>query len=186
MTSPQHPGPGAEESFRDSLGIVSQEGKRRWLFPKAPRGRFHNARIAMSAVLLLILFGVPFIRIGGHPFFLFNVLERKLILFGTLFGPHDFYLVGLSAITAHHLHHSLHGGIRTPVLRLGLSANGVHGDGLPEDRLLCGRGPPGTSTSRRLTLEREEILPQIGEICDLRSPVVPHREHAPRLHRGRG
>jgi cytochrome c oxidase accessory protein FixG len=100
MTSPQHPGPGAEESFRDSLGIVSQEGKRRWLFPKAPRGRFHNARIAMSAVLLLILFGVPFIRIGGHPFFLFNVLERKLILFGTLFGPHDFYLVGLSAITA--------------------------------------------------------------------------------------
>ena len=99
MTTPHHPGSGAEESFRDSLGIVSQEGKRRWLFPKAPHGRFHNARIAISVLLLLILFGVPFITVGGHPFFLFNVLERRLILFGTLFGPHDFYLVGLSAIT---------------------------------------------------------------------------------------
>ncbi len=99
MTSSAEGGPGPEESFRDSLGIVSQEGKRRWLFPKAPRGRFHRARIAVSALLLLILFGVPFITIGNHPFFLFNFLQRKLILFGTVFGPHDFYLVGLSVIT---------------------------------------------------------------------------------------
>ena len=99
MTSSETSGPGPEESFRDSLGIVSQEGKRRWLFPKAPQGRFHRARIVVSALLLLILFGVPFIKIGQHPFFLFNFLERRLILFGTVFGPHDFYLVGLSVIT---------------------------------------------------------------------------------------
>jgi cytochrome c oxidase accessory protein FixG len=99
MTSPETSAPGPEGSFRDSLGIVSEEGKRRWLFPKAPQGRFHRARIALSALLLLILFGVPFIKIGQHPFFLFNFLERKLILFGTVFGPHDFYLVGLSVIT---------------------------------------------------------------------------------------
>ncbi|MBK7258845.1 MAG: cytochrome c oxidase accessory protein CcoG [Ignavibacteriae bacterium] len=99
MTSSEQSGPGPEGSFRDSLGIVSQEGKRRWLFPKAPSGRFHRARIAMSALLLLILFGIPFIKIGNHPFFLFNFLQRKLILFGTVFGPHDFYLVGLSVIT---------------------------------------------------------------------------------------
>ena len=99
MTSTEKSGPGPEGSFRDSLGIVSEEGKRRWLFPKAPSGRFHRARVGMSALLLLILFGVPFVRIGNHPFFLFNFLERKLILFGTVFGPHDFYLVGLSVIT---------------------------------------------------------------------------------------
>ena len=96
MTSSEKSGPGAEESFRDSLGIVSEEGKRRWLFPKAPQGRFHRARIAMSSLLLLVLFGVPFITIDNHPFFLFNFLQRKLILFGAVFGPHDFYLVGLS------------------------------------------------------------------------------------------
>lgn len=99
MTQQEQPGNGTEEAFRDSLGIVSQEGKRRWIFPKAPRGRFHRARIAMSALLLLVLFGTPFVRVDGHPVFLFNFLERKLILFGTVFGPHDFYLVGLAAIT---------------------------------------------------------------------------------------
>jgi len=90
---------GVDQNFRDSLGIVSQEGKRRWLFPKAPSGRFHRARIAVSVLLLVILFGTPFIRVDGHPSMLFNVLDRKLILFGNMFGPYDFYLVGLAAIT---------------------------------------------------------------------------------------
>ena len=88
-----------EETFRDSLGIVSEEGKRRWLFPKAPSGRFHRARIAVSALLLVVLFGTPFVTVDGHPYMVFNILDRKLILFGNLFGPHDFYLVGLAVIT---------------------------------------------------------------------------------------
>ncbi len=100
MTARQAPPrPDGEETFRDSLGIVSEEGKRRWLFPRAPSGKFHRARIAASVLLLVVLFGTPFISVNGHPFMLFNVLDRKLILFGNIFGPHDFYLVGLAAIT---------------------------------------------------------------------------------------
>ena len=87
------------EAFRDSLAIVSQEGKRRWVFPKQPQGRFHRARVAVSALLLLVLFGTPFLKVEHHPFMLFDVMHRKLILFGTMFGPHDFYLVGLALIT---------------------------------------------------------------------------------------
>ncbi|HEY3252044.1 MAG TPA: cytochrome c oxidase accessory protein CcoG, partial [Ignavibacteria bacterium] len=47
---------------------------------------------------LAVLFGFPIIKISGHPFVLFNVLERKFILFGYAFGPHDFYLFVLAII----------------------------------------------------------------------------------------
>ena len=122
-------------SFRDSLGIVSKEGKRRWIYPKRIVGRFYRCRTALSLLLLAVLFGRPFLRIDGHPFMLFNVLERKFILFGQVFGPHDFYLFGLASDHARRLHHSLHRGLRPALLRLGLPADRLHGDGVPEDRL---------------------------------------------------
>lgn len=88
-----------DPSFRDQLGIVSAEGKRQWIYPKAPSGRFHRARIAVSCLLLAVLFGVPFIRMHGHPFMLFDITERKFILFGLIFGPHDFFLLALAMIS---------------------------------------------------------------------------------------
>lgn len=90
--------PESGEAFRDSLGIVNRDGKRRWVYPQKPAGRLHRLRVAVTLLLLAILFGAPFLRVDGHPMFLFNLIDRKLILFGTVFGPHDFYLVGLMVI----------------------------------------------------------------------------------------
>lgn len=87
------------ESFRDSLGIVEKSGARKWVYPKEPKGRFTNARNVFSGILLLILFGMPFIKVNGHPFMLFDIIHRKFILFGFAFGPQDFYLLGLAMIT---------------------------------------------------------------------------------------
>lgn len=87
------------EGYRDSLGIVSTEGKRKWVYPKQPRGRFYRWRTLLSVFLLLILFGTPFITVAGHPLFLFDIPHRKFILFGQMFGPHDFFLFGLMFIT---------------------------------------------------------------------------------------
>lgn len=92
-------GPAPEETFRDTLGIVSSEGKRKWIYPKQPSGFYYRARTVLSVLLLAFLFGTPFVTVNGHPFMLFNVLERKFILFGTAFGPHDFYLFVLLMIT---------------------------------------------------------------------------------------
>ncbi|MBP1653492.1 MAG: cbb3-type cytochrome c oxidase accessory protein CcoG, partial [Bacteroidetes bacterium] len=89
----------AAESFRDSMTIVSKEGKRSWVYPKQPSGRYYRWRTVVSVLLLAFLFGAPFLRMHGQPYFLFNVIERKFILFGTVFGPHDFYLLALSLIT---------------------------------------------------------------------------------------
>lgn len=87
-----------DESFRDSISTISEKGKRVWIYPKKPKGKFTNARSIVSILLLMVLFITPFIKINGHPFFLFNVIERKFILFGMAFGPQDFYLFVLIMI----------------------------------------------------------------------------------------
>lgn len=87
------------ETFRNQLATVTSDGKRKWVYPKKPRGRFHNARLIVSAILLFILIATPFFKVNGHPFMLFDFLNRKFILFGVLFGPHDFYLLVIAMIS---------------------------------------------------------------------------------------
>ncbi|MFA5804690.1 MAG: cytochrome c oxidase accessory protein CcoG [Melioribacteraceae bacterium] len=87
-----------EESFRDSLTTVTQEGKRKWIYPKKPSGKFYTARTILTYFLLAFLFGAPFVKINGHPFIIFNVLERHFIIFGIPFGPHDLHLFALTMI----------------------------------------------------------------------------------------
>lgn len=81
-----------DEVYRDHLATVDQSGKRIWIFPKMPKGRFYDYRKYLSYVLLLVLFGLPFIKVGGKPFMLFNIPETKFILFGIYFAPQDFHL----------------------------------------------------------------------------------------------
>ena len=87
-----------QNAFRDQISTVTDEGKRVWIYPKKPSGRFYNARTIVSIFLLAFLFGAPFLKVNGHQFMLFNVIERKFILFGIPFGPHDFHLFGLAMI----------------------------------------------------------------------------------------
>ncbi len=90
----------ARDAFRDSLAIVDDDaGKRVWVYPKKPRGRLHRLRAVVAALLLTLLLGAPFLRANGHPLFLFNVFERKFVLFGYPFFPQDIHLFGLAMIT---------------------------------------------------------------------------------------
>lgn len=87
------------DTFRDTISIVNRKGGRKWVYPKKPHGRYTTARTLLSFILLAALFGLPFIKIDGHPFMLLNVFERKFIIFGTVFVPQDFYLFGLLMIS---------------------------------------------------------------------------------------
>jgi len=89
-----------DQSFRDSIATVDDEGKRKWIFPKKPKGKYYNARTLVSLLLLLLLFSGPFIRINGHPLLLLNIIERKFILLGQVFWPQDFYLFVLIMLSA--------------------------------------------------------------------------------------
>jgi cytochrome c oxidase accessory protein FixG len=88
-----------ENQFRDSIATVDAQGKRLWIYPKKPSGSLHRWRIVVTLVLLSMLFLTPFIKIGGHPLFLFNVFERKFVLFGQAFWPQDFVLLAIVLIT---------------------------------------------------------------------------------------
>src|SRR5690606_247655 len=89
---------GDKENFRDSIGTISEEGKRQWIFPKKPAGKFYKYRKYVSYFLLVALFSAPFIKVNGNQFLLFNVLERKFNMFGFPFWPQDFYLFVISMI----------------------------------------------------------------------------------------
>ncbi|MGB5371182.1 MAG: cytochrome c oxidase accessory protein CcoG [Flavobacteriaceae bacterium] len=87
-----------QENFRDSIGTISEEGKRAWVFPKKPSGRLYEYRKYVSYFLLAFLFASPFVKINGNQFLMFNVLERRFNIFGFPFWPQDFHLFVISMI----------------------------------------------------------------------------------------
>ncbi|MEM9985873.1 MAG: cytochrome c oxidase accessory protein CcoG [Bacteroidota bacterium] len=104
MSPSSHPKPASlpemdHEAFRDTIATVDSAGKRVWVHPKKPQGPFHRRRVWVTIFLLGLFFINPFIEINGRPWLLFNLLERKFILFGLAFWPQDFHLLALSLIT---------------------------------------------------------------------------------------
>lgn len=89
-----------EEEYRDKISTVDEKGKRIWIFPKKPWGPYFTKRKIVSYILLVILIGTPFIKVDGEPFLMFNILERKFIVFGKIFWPQDFYIFALGLIIA--------------------------------------------------------------------------------------
>ena len=86
---------GFDEEFRNSISTVDSSGKRIWVYPKKPAGRFHNRRIIVTIILLTIFFTGPFISINGNPLLLLNFIGRKFIILGYAFWPQDFFLLAL-------------------------------------------------------------------------------------------
>lgn len=87
------------EEYRNHIATVDAQGKRVWLYPKQPSGRFYRWRTWVSVAFLVIFLVMPFIKVNGEPFLLFNVLERRFVLFGLLFTPQDFHLFVLATLT---------------------------------------------------------------------------------------
>lgn len=88
-----------EEEYRDTISTVDESGKRVWVYPKKPKGKFHNYRIVVTVALLGLLFSGPFITINGHPLLLLNIFERRFVILGQAFWPQDFFLLALLAVT---------------------------------------------------------------------------------------
>jgi cytochrome c oxidase accessory protein FixG len=88
----------SEEAFRDRISTVDDKGGRVWIYAKKPKGRFFNYRKLVSYVLLLLLFGLPHLRIAGEQALLFNVIERKFVIFGKIFWPQDLYIFAIAFI----------------------------------------------------------------------------------------
>ncbi len=56
-----------KEAFRDSIATVDKEGKRVWVYPKKPSGKFYEYRKLVSYGFLALLFTGPFLKINNLP-----------------------------------------------------------------------------------------------------------------------
>ncbi|MFT5823729.1 MAG: cytochrome c oxidase accessory protein FixG [Crocinitomix sp.] len=90
---------GRFDEFRDKIATVGDDGKRLWVYPKKQLGKFFNRRSIVAYSLLLFLFAGPFIKIGGEPLLLFDILEAKFVIFGQIFWPQDFFIFALGAVS---------------------------------------------------------------------------------------
>lgn len=86
------------DTFRDTIATVDKDGKRVWVFAKKISGKWFNKRQFFSYILLAFLFIAPFIKIGGNPLLMFNIIKRKFVIFGKVFWPEDSYLFAISMI----------------------------------------------------------------------------------------
>ena len=87
-----------DDSFRDTISTIDETGKRSFIFPKIPVGKFYDRRKLVSYGLLIFLLSAPFIKINGNQFLMFNVMERKFNIFSFPFWPQDFHLFVISMI----------------------------------------------------------------------------------------
>ncbi|MCU7614721.1 cytochrome c oxidase accessory protein CcoG [Chryseobacterium sp. GMJ5] len=88
------------ETYRDSIGTMEQSGKRKWVFPRKPKGKYTNYRNIVAYTLLIFYFALPFLTFNGNPMLLLNVIDRQFFLFGQPFYPQDFFILTLGAIVS--------------------------------------------------------------------------------------
>ena len=88
-----------KDAYRDKVSTIDEEGKRIWIYPKKPRGPFTRAREILAVFLLAFLFGAPFITVNNQPLLLFDILNRKFVIFGLVFWPQDFHLFVLATLS---------------------------------------------------------------------------------------
>lgn len=87
-----------DESFRDHITTINDDGKRAYVYPTKPSGKYYDLRTYFTWFYLIVFFAVPFIKYNGEPLFLFNVPEKKFILFGSIFWAQDFFIFGLGML----------------------------------------------------------------------------------------
>jgi len=65
------------------------------LAARTVRGPFRNLRHGANALLLLILFGIPWVQIGGEPLVLLDLPARRFHVFGLVIVPQELYFLWL-------------------------------------------------------------------------------------------
>ena len=87
-----------EVDFRDHIGTADAEGRRKWMYPRQVSGKYSRWRTWFSWLLLVIMFGGPFVTINGNPLLLMNIGERKFVVLGQIFWPQDMIIFAFAIL----------------------------------------------------------------------------------------
>lgn len=77
------------------LPTLNEDGSRRWIRPKPSPGAFYTRRRILAYVLMVVFFGIPYVRVGGKPLVLLDVPRREFTIAGATFLPTDTLLLML-------------------------------------------------------------------------------------------
>ena len=86
------------QDFRDHIATADRSGRRKWMYPRKVKGRFFRWRTWFSWLLLLVMFGGPFVTINGNPLLMMNILERKFVVLGQIFWPQDMIIFAIALL----------------------------------------------------------------------------------------
>ncbi len=86
------------KDFRDHIATADEQGRRKWIYPRQPQGRFYQRRIYFSWLLLGIMFVGPFIKINGNPLLMLNIVDRRFSILGRIFWPQDMALLAVALL----------------------------------------------------------------------------------------
>ncbi len=81
------------------LSTMNDDGTRFWIHPKLAKGRFLRGRQIVGYALIAMFVALPFIRIGGRPALLLDLVSRELSVFGLVFKPSDGFVLMLLGLT---------------------------------------------------------------------------------------
>jgi len=86
-------------SYRDKISTIDTEGKRVYIKPRIPKGKFIFWRNVVGIILLFLLFAMPLIKVNGDPLMMLNLIDRKFIIFGVIFWPQDTFIMLLMMLS---------------------------------------------------------------------------------------
>ncbi|CAN5909181.1 cytochrome c oxidase accessory protein CcoG [soil metagenome] len=81
------------------LSTMNKDGSRHLIRPKLARGRFLRRRRIVGYTLIALFVALPFVKIGGRPALLMDMVTRELSLFGAVFRPTDSFILMLFGLT---------------------------------------------------------------------------------------
>jgi cytochrome c oxidase accessory protein FixG len=84
-----------DQDFRDRPDNIDASGQRKWIRAKQPKGKWYQRRNIVGYTLIIFLILAPFIKIGGHPFMLLDILNRQFYIFGLTVFAEDTYILAL-------------------------------------------------------------------------------------------
>jgi len=85
------------------LSTLDEQGHRIRLNPRPSHGRFWRRRGVVGYALIALFVALPFVRIGGKPALLIDLVRRELLIAGATFRPSDgaiLMLLGLTIVLA--------------------------------------------------------------------------------------
>ena len=84
-----------DKSFRDRPINMDEQGKRKWIYAKKPKGKWYLRRSVVAYIWLLFFILAPIIQINGHPFMLIDIANRNFVIFGVIFWAQDTFILAL-------------------------------------------------------------------------------------------